>query len=596
MPMRLSARMRVILTFLALLSICSLASECHAAIADVRALLIGSHVRGPDNWITQESLRLENLLTFNGIPFEFFDVEDDSLDQSDLDQYDGVILEGSSMRFCATEAERSLLAQNMEAGGITVLLTLINGKYTDLNGTLYDAIDVWVNGLENLEFNVRLREGAVKIYNYWTDDGFVVAGGSDCRHIGICVNSLSTWARGDPIFGDYRVYGVDFALSRWMENTFGVDARVTLPVISVRLDDTQTSTCERHQEVIDFIDANKHRIRASGFLVTDASAYNCSDSTLQNDEQIISQWGSMSLHGKVHTPVGADGENRDYQTQYDDMNEAVAFLQQHFSRYKPMKASPMNSWNEATLHAMYDNGIYYHSACLWTSDDYKALYKSLFDVGNELDRERVFARGASGLFRYYPLVHSDQTGEVRIYSVDWGPVLSALHTPAQALDVVRSYGLDWWTPVLIGAHYRHDEPHGADLNPEGWIALMGALMDSVDHDSYYWRRWVDSYDFARNVERFDKALSINAVSVDGDIITYEITADEPLRFMTLRAEKTGYKVQSVMIDGTEHCYFGDAYVHLPEIYGNTVIEVSLTCLENGRESSPFLVGIPGGLP
>jgi hypothetical protein len=576
------------------LAVCScLSARCYGTATAVKVLLVGSHARGSDNWITRESLKIENLLKFNGIPFEFFDVESDSLGQCDLDQYDGVVLEGYSMHNCATEAERSLLAQNMEAGNITVLLGLIHGEYTDLNSTLYDAMDVWVDGLENFEVNIRLRDGAVEVFDYLTEDGFVMTGGDEGRHVAIGVNSLGNWASGDPCFGDYRVYGVDLALSTWMENAFGVDARVTLPVISVRLDDTQTTTGERHQEVIDFVDANKHRIRASGFLVTDASAYHGSDSTLQNDEQMLSLWGSMSLHGKDHTPVGADGENRDYVTQYSDMNAAVTFLQEHFSRYKPMKASPMNSWNEATLHAMYDNGIYCHSACLWKSDDYKALYKSLFDVDSEIDRERMFARGESGLLRYYPLVHCDQTGEARIYSVDWGPVLSSSHTPEQALDVVRSYGLDWWTPVLIGAHFSHPDPHGANGNPEGWIAVMGALMDSVDHDSYYWRRWVDSYDLAINVKRFDKDLMVNAISVNGNVVTYDVTADEPLRFTTLRSEKTGYRVKSVTIDGTEYSYFGDTYVHLPEIYGNTIIEVTLTSLE---DSEPHITHIdPSGV-
>jgi hypothetical protein len=275
------------------------------------------------------------------------------------------------------------------------------------------------------------------------------------------------------------------------------------------------------------------------------------------------------------------------------MNVAIELLQENFSRYKPMKASPMNSWNEATLHAMFDNGIYYHSASIWVSEAYRLLYRSLFDVDSELDRERMYLRGVSGLLRYYPLIHSDLTGEVQIYSVDWGPVISSSQTPEYAVELAKEYGLAWWTPVLVGAHYRHPDPHGADSNPEGWMAMMEALMDSVDHDTHCWRRWVDSHDLAMNLERFDRDLTVNSISVFGDVVTYDITVDEPVRFMTLRAEESGYSVQSVMIDGTEHNYFGDNYVHLPEIEGNVTVEVTLT---SQSERSPHIKHIdPSGV-
>jgi hypothetical protein len=171
------------------------------------------------------------------------------------------------MHVGATEVERTLLAQNMESGSISVFLSHIHGDYTDLNSTLYGALDVWVDGMGNDEVDIRLRDGATSIYDYWAEDGFVIVGGQDGKHVAIGVKSLGDWARGGPVFGKYRMYGVELALSTWMESAFGVDARVTMPVISLRLDDTQTTAGERHQEVIDFIEGYKHRIRASGFLV-----------------------------------------------------------------------------------------------------------------------------------------------------------------------------------------------------------------------------------------------------------------------------------------------------------------------------------------
>ena len=108
-------------------------------------------------------------------------------------------------------------------------------------------------------------------------------------------------------------------------------------------------------------------------------------------------------------------------------------------------------------------------------------------------------------------------------------------------------------------------------------------MDSVDHDTYPWRRWVDTYDLAVSLERFDGYLTVDEISVSGDLVTYDITAAQPVRFVTLKAAKAGHAIRSVMIDGTEHHYFGSDYVHLPEIYGSTTIAVSLASPEDCRE-------------
>ena len=550
--------------------------ECRACDVDVKALLIANHAHGPDNWLTYNSFTIENMLEFNGIPYEFFDIYENVLDQSKLDQYDGVILEGFTMRWAASASERALIAANMESGNIVVLLGPVHGEYAVLNGTIYGAIDVSVDGLANCESNVILGEGASNVYDYDGEDGFVIAGGYEGKHVAIALKSLGEWTYGSAAYGAPRTYGFEFALERWMQNAFGVDARVTLPVISLRWDDTQTWLAPPSEDLMDFIDENKHRIRASGFLVTDASAYQSSDSTLQYYEQINSQWGSMSLHGKDHDPVGAEGENRDFARQYSDMNIAVAFLQEHFSRYKAIKASPMNSWNAATLHAMYLNGIYYHSANMWTSPEYKTLYRSLFDVEDEFERVKMFARGELCKLRYYPLIHTDETGTARIYSADWIVCFDPPYDPDNVIPLMKRYAIDWWIPILPGAH--GSSTMASD--PPGWMAVMSELMNLVDHDSYSWHRWVTSYDFAKNLQRFDEELAVNSITVSANTVTYDITAAEPIRFMTLKADRVGYKVAWVTINGAKHCYFGDNYVHLPEIDGNAVIVVNMTGLED----------------
>jgi len=416
----------------------------------------------------------------------------------------------------------------------------------------------------NEELNIHLQEGAIRAYDYAGGDGFVVIGGYESKHIGIAVRSLGDWSCLSATVGRERAISFELALSTWMQNAFSVDARVTLPVISLDFCDTQTTVYPRSQELIDFIDGNRHRIRASGFLVTNNSAYQGSDSTLQNDEQIISQWGSMSLHGKDHGKVGAEGENRDFATQYGDMSEAVPLLEEHFPRYKAMKACPDNSWNEATLHAMYLNGIHYHSATLRKSSEYKALYRSLLDVGDEFEREKMHTRGISQPLRYYPLYHSDETGEAWLYSVDWCLCLSAGHSPGFPTLRMRDHGLDLWIPMIPATHYNlPNSLLGATLNPEGWMAEMSEVMDLVDHDSYPWRRWVDTFDYARSIQRFDQEVTVNSISVSGNTITYVITAGQPAIFVTLKTDKPGYVVQSVSMDGDDHCHFGDCYVHLP---------------------------------
>jgi hypothetical protein len=155
-------------------------------------------------------------------------------------------------------------------------------------------------------------------------------------------------------------------------------------------------------------------------------------------------------------------------------------------------------------------------------------------------------------------------------------LLSAATVPTDVLPLLKDHGLDWWTPILVGYHFRLEGSGGAHDNPEGWMSVMEALMQAVDHNGYRWRRWVDSYDFLRNAERFDRALTVNSVSVAGDVITYDLETAEPIRFLTLRAERTGYRVASVLINGATYAYFGENYVHLPEITGNVSIQVTLT--------------------
>lgn len=60
--------------------------ECSACEVGIKALLIATHDYGPDNWLTYNSFTIENMLEFNGIPYEFFDIHENVLDQSKLDQ------------------------------------------------------------------------------------------------------------------------------------------------------------------------------------------------------------------------------------------------------------------------------------------------------------------------------------------------------------------------------------------------------------------------------------------------------------------------------------------------------------------------------
>jgi hypothetical protein len=476
----------------------------------------------------------------------------------------------------------------MEAGTFAALLGVIKGEYTCLNDNLYSAIDVMVDGEGNEETNIHLQDGAVNIYDFLGEGGFVVVGGCGGLHVGVCVSSLGDWTRNHTAFGLRFPCGADCALSTWMQNAFGADVRVTMPVISLRLDDTQATCGEHNPAVMDFIEANKQAIRASGFLVTDLSAYRGCDTTLQADEQIISQWGSMSLHGKDHAMVGAEGLNRSYQEQWDDMQIALGLLDQNFIRHKRIKACPNNSWNEATLHAMFDNAVYYHSAYLGKSDAYAALYKSLFSVDSQFERERIYARATAGQLRYYPLIHTDETGTAEIYSVDWGPVVCATTTPAAVILVLGRYALDWWTPMLVGAHFCLPNSGGANTNPDGWMDVMEALIDCVGYESYPMRRWVDTYDFASNVRTYDLNLEVNSMLVSGDQVTYDLYVDDPIRFLTLKAGRDGHKVKSVHIGGEEHVYFGDDYVHLPEVVGNALVEVCLTAEDNVRPHITYI--------
>lgn len=554
-----------------------LALPLHAGANDgnIKVLLIGSHGRGAAHWITLQSFCIENLLHFNGIPYDFFDIYTGSLGQSTLDSYGGVVLEGNAIRWDATEEERVLLADNMDAGNITVLLGLINGQFSDLNNTIYGAMDISVNGQGNSEHDIGLLAGASKVYDYPGDYGFIVVGGPGGKHLGMAVHSLGEWMYTSSTYGDGRAYGVEFALKTWLENAYGADARVTLPLISLRLDDTETTAAPRNQTVMSFIDSNKHLIRASGYLVTDASAYQISDSLRRHDEQTISQWGSMSLHGKDHASVGAEGENQDYAMQYAETNAAVSVLEQNFPRYKPIKACPNNSWNEATLHAMCANGIFYHSAYMGGSDHYKALYKRLFDVDSEMEREKMNTRLQTQL-RYYPLADTDETGEARVYSMDWAVAFAGTQSGGAVLPILKGLGLDWKVPLLVGAHFYLPGSGGANNDPQGWMSIMTALMSAVDAYHYPWRRWVDGYDFAQNLQRFDQDLRVNGISVAGDVITFDITADPPIRFMTLQVGKAWHCVESVTVNGSEYFYFGDDYVHLPEIDGDAVVVVRLT--------------------
>ena len=119
---------------------------CRALDIQVNALLVASPIGGPTHWVTRQSFLIENMLEFNGIPYDYFDIGDSNLTQAILDQYEGVILEGCALRWCATEEERLLIAGNMETGNITALVSIIKGNYTDLNTTIYSAIDVQVDG------------------------------------------------------------------------------------------------------------------------------------------------------------------------------------------------------------------------------------------------------------------------------------------------------------------------------------------------------------------------------------------------------------------------------------------------------------------
>jgi hypothetical protein len=78
-----------------------------------------------------------------------------------------------------------------------------------------------------------------------------------------------------------------------------------------------------------------------------------------------------------------------------------------------------------------------------------------------------------------------------------------------------------------------------------------------------------------NVQRFDEHLTVNSVKVSGDVVTYCIRADRPVRFMTLKAARSGMEVESVTLDGREYAYFGETFVHLPEIAGDATVTVTL---------------------
>jgi hypothetical protein len=561
---------------------------------EVRVLLIGSQCSGPEHWISLQSYMIENVLEFNGIPYDFFDIYAENLTQATLDQYDGVILGGFAMRWNATPAELALIEANMESGSIIALVAMIRGQFDELNSTVYEAIDVSVDGLENSESSIHLLAGATNVYDFDGDDGFVVTGGFGGKHVGMAQTPLGEWAYIGPEFTQERVYGLEFALELWMKNAFGVDARVTLPVITLDVCDTQMTSYPRVQALMDFVDDNKHRIRASAFMVTSVSAYAWWDTLLQKDEQNISQWGSKSLHGYDHNRVGAEGEDRDFARQYADMNEAVTLLATYFPRYKGVKACPNNSWNEATLQAMYENEVYYHSSTIRSGPAYKALYKSVIDAPDSVTRAKIFTRGSYAGFRYYPLYYADENGEAWIYSVDWYVSLRADTDPDDIPRIMKQYTLDWWTPVMPATHFNlPDSGGGAPLNPDGWMAMTGSLMDLIDHDSYTYRRWVDTYDYAKNIQRFDQDVTVNSVTVSGNSVTYDITANQPARFMTLKTEMDGCKVEAVTINGEKHCYFGDNYVHLPTISGNAVIVVNMT---SGEDCEPHVYHIdPSGV-
>jgi len=64
-------------------------------------------------------------------------------------------------------------------------------------------------------------------------------------------------------------------------------------------------------------------------------------------------------------------------------------------------------------------------------------------------------------------------------------------------------------------------------------------------------------------DQIDQEVTVNSISVSGNTITYVITAGQPAIFVTLKTDKPGYVVQSVSMDGDDHCHFGDCYVHLP---------------------------------
>jgi hypothetical protein len=572
--------LRLSLTLLIALSLSLPPSDCGACVHDVRVLLIGTRAYGPENGLTRQVFLIENFLEFNGIPYDFFDIAEGFLTQSKLDQYDGVIIEENAVCLEAEPSERVLLAENMRNGNITALVGLINGCHTAMNSTIYGAIGVSVDGLGNGEANISVGDSARIIYDYEGDHGYIICGGCDFRHVGVAVTPLGEWSYvGSAACGD-QVVGIEIALERWMKNTFGFDARVTMPIVSLYLSDTQVPSYPRYPGLINFIADNKQRIRASGFLTISVSAFGGADTTLQNDETTLSEWGSMVLHGRDHGTVGAEGEDRDFETQYSDMSEAVAFLQEHFTRYKPIKGPPNLSWNEETLHAMYLNGIPYLAATIRKGDDYKALYRSVIDAEDEFEREKIYLRGEEAGLRYYPLYHSDATGDAWIYVVDYYVGLNADQDPADMAQVLKQYTIDWWTPVMLATHFYGSGDWTALGNPTGWMAVMDTVMDQLDHDTCPRRRWVDTHDYAEYVQRFDQDLIVNSISILDNTITYDFTANQPVKHLTLKADSTGLCVHSVTVNGIAHNYFGPDYVHLPELCGNAVIVVNMGPIGN----------------
>jgi hypothetical protein len=573
-PLSTSIILFLSLALLPLLGLTLPVSECGACIQDVRVLLIGTTACGAECDMTKQVFLIQNYLEFNGIPYDLCDVVDGCLTQTRLDQYDGVIIEESAVYGEATPSERVLLADNMRNGNITALVSEINGRHTAMNGTIYGAMGVSVDGQGNSEGNISLGDSARIIYDYDGDHGFIICGGLDFSHVGMAVTPLGEWSYVGASYCGDRVYGMEVALGRWMKNTFGFDTRVTMPIISLYLSDTQTTMYPRSQALIDFMAGNKHRIRSSGFLTTNPSAFQTVDTTLQKDEIILSEWGSMVLHGKDHGTVGTEGEDRDFERQYTDMAAAVAFLGEHFTRYKPIKGPPNLSWNEETLHAMYLNGIPYLAATM-KKDGYATLYRSVIDAENEFEREKIYLRGEWAGLRYYPFHHNDATGDAWIYAVDYYAGLNADMDPADMGSRLRQYALNWWTPVMVATHFSGPGDWTALGNPTGWMAVMDTVMDQVDYDTCPRRRWVDTHDYAKYIQRFDQELAVNSISIRDNTITYDLTANQPVKYLTLKADSTDLCVNSVTVKGISHNYFGPDYAHLPEIYGNTLIVANM---------------------